>query len=142
MVTRVMRRKTNCRHMTGDHHGQGVGRATLLVRAMDAILGTHRWTLTPIWQLPTLPSVPEYCRATQGDAVPSLANPVSSTTSASQLGTRGIYGDHGPFNVVVNPGTGGTNDIVISAFSQSQVHVAEAIAALGRRGRDEGQGLQ
>jgi hypothetical protein len=27
--------------MTGDHHGQGVGRATLLVRAVDAILGTH-----------------------------------------------------------------------------------------------------
>ena len=42
MVTRVMRRKTNCRHMTGDHHGQGVGRATLLVRAVDAILGTHK----------------------------------------------------------------------------------------------------
>ena len=42
-----------------------------------------RCTLTPIWQLPTLPSVPEYCRATHGDAVPSLANPVSSTTSAS-----------------------------------------------------------
>ena len=42
-----------------------------------------RCTLTPIWQLPTLPKVPEYCRATHGDAVPSLANPVSSTTSAS-----------------------------------------------------------
>jgi hypothetical protein len=27
--------------MTGDHHGRGVGRATLLVRAVDAILGTH-----------------------------------------------------------------------------------------------------
>jgi hypothetical protein len=40
-------------------------------------------TLTPIWQLPTLPSVPEYCRATPGEAVPSLTNPVSSTTHAS-----------------------------------------------------------
>ena len=40
-------------------------------------------TLTAIWQLPTLPSVPEYCRATHGDAVPSLAKPVSSTTHAS-----------------------------------------------------------
>jgi hypothetical protein len=39
VVTRVMRRKTNRRHMTGDHHGRGVGRATLLVRAVDAILG-------------------------------------------------------------------------------------------------------
>jgi hypothetical protein len=27
--------------MTGDHHGRGTGRATLLVRAVDAILGTH-----------------------------------------------------------------------------------------------------
>jgi len=43
VVTRVMRRKTNCRHMTGDHHERGVGRAPLLVRAEDAILGTHRW---------------------------------------------------------------------------------------------------
>src|SRR5205085_2020984 len=37
---------------------------------------------TPIWQLPTLPSVPEYCRATPGEAVPSLTKPVSSTTHA------------------------------------------------------------
>jgi hypothetical protein len=51
----------------------------------------------------------------------------------AQLGTRGIYGDHGPFNIVVNPGVGGSDDIVISAFSQSQVHMSEAIAALGRR---------
>jgi hypothetical protein len=27
--------------MTGDHHGQSTGRATLLVRGVDAILGTH-----------------------------------------------------------------------------------------------------
>jgi hypothetical protein len=38
---------------------------------------------TPIWQLPTLPSVPEYCRATPGEARPSLGNPVSSITQAS-----------------------------------------------------------
>ena len=50
-----------------------------------------------------------------------------------QLGTRGIYGDRGPFNVVVNPGIGGSSDIVISASSQSQVHMSEAVAALGRR---------
>jgi hypothetical protein len=32
--------------MTGDHHGRGAGQATLLVRAADPILGTHRqvWT--------------------------------------------------------------------------------------------------
>jgi hypothetical protein len=28
--------------MIGDHHGRSTGRATLLVRAVDAILGTHR----------------------------------------------------------------------------------------------------
>ena len=38
---------------------------------------------TPTWQLPTLPSVPEYCRATPGEAVPSFGKPVSSTTHAS-----------------------------------------------------------
>jgi AcrR family transcriptional regulator len=32
----------NRRHMTDDHHGQMAGRATLLVRAVDEILGTHR----------------------------------------------------------------------------------------------------
>jgi hypothetical protein len=31
--------------MTDDHHGRGVGRATLLVRAVDAILGAHTLTL-------------------------------------------------------------------------------------------------
>lgn len=36
--------------------------------------------LTPIRQLPTLPRVPEYCRATPGEARPSLGKPVSSTT--------------------------------------------------------------
>ena len=42
-----------------------------------------RCTLTATWQFAVLPSVPEYCRATHGDAFPSLGNPVSSTTSAS-----------------------------------------------------------
>ena len=32
----------NHRHMTDDHHGRTAGRATLLVRAADEILGTHR----------------------------------------------------------------------------------------------------
>ncbi len=41
------------------------------------------WALTPIWQLPTLPGVLEYCRATCGEAVPSLGKPVSSTTHTS-----------------------------------------------------------
>jgi hypothetical protein len=29
--------------MTGDHHGQTAGSATLLVRAMDGILGMHNY---------------------------------------------------------------------------------------------------
>jgi hypothetical protein len=41
-ATRVIRRKVNRSHMIGDHHGQTVGRAILLVRAMDGVLGTHR----------------------------------------------------------------------------------------------------
>jgi hypothetical protein len=38
----VVRRKTNRRHMTGDHHGRTARRATLLVTATDEILGTHK----------------------------------------------------------------------------------------------------
>src|ERR1039457_3066799 len=43
-ASRVIRRKRNRRHMTGDHHGQSTERATLLVRGVDAILGTHSRT--------------------------------------------------------------------------------------------------
>jgi len=43
-ATRVIRRKTNRRHMIGAHHGRRAGSATLLVRTMDGILGTHRQT--------------------------------------------------------------------------------------------------
>jgi hypothetical protein len=35
----------NCTHMIGDHHGLAAGRATLLVRAVDGILGTHSVTV-------------------------------------------------------------------------------------------------
>jgi hypothetical protein len=38
----MIRRKVNRRHMIGDHHGRTTGNATLLVRAMDGILGTYR----------------------------------------------------------------------------------------------------
>ena len=34
----------NRRLMTGDHHGRMAGRATLLVRAVDEILGTHTYS--------------------------------------------------------------------------------------------------
>jgi hypothetical protein len=40
-AVRVIRRRTNRRHMTGDHHGHTAGMATLLVRALDGLLGTH-----------------------------------------------------------------------------------------------------
>ena len=41
-ATRVTRTNTNRRHMSGDHHGWPAETATLLVRAMDEILDTHR----------------------------------------------------------------------------------------------------
>ncbi len=41
-AVRVIRRKPNRRHMTGDHHSQATGVATLLARAVDVVLGTHR----------------------------------------------------------------------------------------------------
>jgi hypothetical protein len=37
----VVRRNMNRRHMIDDHYGGTAARATLLVRAMDEILGTH-----------------------------------------------------------------------------------------------------
>src|SRR6266568_3302613 len=40
-AVRVIRRKTNRRQMSGDHHGRTPTRATLLVTATDEILGTH-----------------------------------------------------------------------------------------------------
>jgi hypothetical protein len=49
-----------------------------------------------------------------------------------QLGTRGMYGDHGPFNVLVNPAAG-NSDIVVSASSQTQLRRSDAIAALSAR---------
>jgi hypothetical protein len=33
--------------MIGDHHGWTAGRATLLVRAVDEILGTHKTNRAP-----------------------------------------------------------------------------------------------
>jgi hypothetical protein len=33
----------NRRHMIDDHYGPSAGRANLLFRAVDGILGTHRW---------------------------------------------------------------------------------------------------
>jgi hypothetical protein len=41
--TCVIRRKTNRRHMIGDHHGRVPVPATLLLTALDGIFGTHRF---------------------------------------------------------------------------------------------------
>jgi hypothetical protein len=41
------------------------------------------WMDTPTWQLATLPSVPQYCRATPTEWRPYLGNAVSSITHAA-----------------------------------------------------------
>jgi hypothetical protein len=41
-ASRMIRRNTNRRHMIDDHHRPSAGRANLLVKALDGILGTHR----------------------------------------------------------------------------------------------------
>jgi hypothetical protein len=61
---------------------QEAGQYSRQFAASDAASVTI-WTLTPTWQLPVLPRVPEYWRATHGEAVPSFGKPVSSTTYAS-----------------------------------------------------------
>jgi len=57
-------------------------------------------TLTAIWQFPTLPNVPEYCRATPAELSPSLAKPVSSITHA-----RGSIRSHALRESVFRTGT-------------------------------------
>ena len=63
----MVRRKTNRRHMTGDHQGRTSEKATLQVRAADEILGTHR---------------PTACTGQPGDAVTSTApaKPINAGT--------------------------------------------------------------
>src|SRR5947199_10786948 len=50
--------------------------------ASDAVSVTI-CTLTPIWQLQVLPRVPEYCRATHGEAVTSLPYTVAAPSIAT-----------------------------------------------------------
>jgi hypothetical protein len=42
--------------MTGDHHGQSIERATLLVRVVDAILGTHTFEPGKTVRFPKAPA--------------------------------------------------------------------------------------
>jgi hypothetical protein len=53
---------------------QEAGQNSRQSAATDAV-SVASWTLTPIWQFPVLPRVPEYCRDTHGDATPSFAEP-------------------------------------------------------------------
>jgi hypothetical protein len=62
-------------------------------------------TLTAIWQLVTLPAVRVYRRASHGDAVPHLSNPVPvpprhrRVRPHDQLGDAGAYRLHRPWAV-------------------------------------------
>ena len=43
--------------MIGDHHGWAAGRATLLIRAVGEIFGTHNFTTTTDWDPGTVTTV-------------------------------------------------------------------------------------
>ena len=58
---------------------QDFGRNSAQLIAADAVSVTA-CTLTPIWQFPTFPNVPEYILATPGESEPSLGKPLSSMT--------------------------------------------------------------
>src|ERR1019366_10817065 len=71
-ASRVISRNTNRRHMNRDHDGRRAGRATLLGRAGDGILGTHRIGTLVRWpraglKSPALPAVSP-CPARPGPA--------------------------------------------------------------------------
>ena len=52
-----------------------------------------------------------------------------------QLGTRGLYGNLGPFNLVVNPAPPGGDPeaLTVSASSHCRIRLSEAVASLGAR---------
>ena len=52
-----------------------------------------------------------------------------------QLNMRGIYGEHGGFHVIVNPGQplGDPSSITVSAHGNYQIHLSEAVEALAKR---------
>jgi hypothetical protein len=68
------RRSWSSSQPSGRNSRQSIGQLAWSVAA---------WTLTPTWQLATLPSVPGYWRATPTEALPYLGKPVSSTIQAS-----------------------------------------------------------
>ena len=70
----LARRSSSAHHSSGKYSDQPKGSVPPEPTAC---------TETVIWQLPILPSVPEYCRFTPGECLPCFAIPVSSTTQAS-----------------------------------------------------------
>src|SRR5262249_60838402 len=76
---------------------QDAGQNSRQFAAREAVSVTS-WMLTPIWQLAVLPRVPEYWRATQGEAVPSLGKPEASTTHA-----RGLIASAAPPATLARP---------------------------------------
>jgi hypothetical protein len=87
-ATRVTRRNTNRRHMTGDHHGRTTRRATMLVRAADEILGTHT---------PSGPSWIAFCERRRGTA-PATSPRTPRGLAADQLGGSRRVLNRGPEN--------------------------------------------
>jgi hypothetical protein len=83
-AARVVRRKTNRRHITGDHHGREAERATLLVSVMDEILGTHR---SPSKTCTVSPDAPNGCKS------PWATGP-GATWSGAAAGVAHL-GEHG-----------------------------------------------
>lgn len=110
------------------------------LRAREAVFGHLRGKTVTLAKLPDLPMPREQEQLAEllASALEEDKGYVGEDMDLSQgmprqLGTRGLYGDHGPFNVIVNPACpgGNGNQIVVSAFSQSQVRRSEAIAGLG-----------
>jgi hypothetical protein len=71
--------------MIGDHHGGTAGRASLLARAMDEILGTHRAKQTTT-------TLPGPCQAKR-----ELAEPHVAQSRTERIGYRDLVIAHLPF---------------------------------------------
>ena len=113
-AARVIRRKTNRRHMIGDHHGRTAGRASLLLRAMDEILGTHRWRKRCMGRAtsPPWPDARFRCQHVRIRATPAWAHASTSPPSTrycrpqTAAGLAWIAGTPGSGSACANPADG------------------------------------
>src|SRR6266542_3665105 len=80
----VRRRWASWSHSLGKYSRQLIGQLAWSVAAC---------TLTPTWQLATLPSAPQYCGATPTEWRPNFGKPVSSITHAAGAITVVIFLD-------------------------------------------------